>query len=99
MTKMFCSADEYAYLEKSYNSYSATVEKMKKLKPGSAAAEARPKFEHIKAMFAEALDAFEVLPGSKRTDTITLSVEFQKNFERLKTPKLEFTPIILKETD
>lgn len=97
MSKMLCSADEYAHIEEKYNSYTAIVEKMKTLKPGTAAADARPKFEHLKNMFAEALEAFEVRPGSERTDTITLSVEFQENFKKLKTPMLTFTPIVLKD--
>ena len=94
--KMLCTADEYAYLEETYASFTKKLERMKAVQPDNsiynAVHDSIPRIEHIVRLYAEALSVFKVKPSSERTGTITLSVEFQENFKKLKTPQVKFTP-------
>lgn len=93
---IYCSADEYAYLEDMHRRYTAKLERLKTLRPGTAFADSAPKIEHIAKGYESALAAFAVRPGSERTENPVLSTEFQKQIMALNEGLPEFTGIVLK---
>ena len=97
--KIFCSADEYAWCEKCLKSARRAHEFAQNAKPGTAVYESAPKQQAQITLFEEALATFAVRPGSVRSTTgaFTMSVEFQKAFASLKSPKMKFTAIVADE--
>lgn len=97
--KIFCSADEYAWCEKCLKSARRALEFAQNAKPGTAVYESAPKQQAQITLFEEALATFAVRPGSVRSTTgaFTMSVEFQKAFASLKSPKMKFTAIVVDE--
>jgi len=83
-SKIYCSADEYAWLENHFGNARRILEVAKKAKPGSAISDTIPAKEREVSVYEEMLASFEVRPGSTRSggdDHFELSPEFQAAFE------------------
>lgn len=83
--KIFCSADEYAWMEDCLKSAQRAYDfATTKAKPNTALAASAPKHKASIGLFTKTLAMFAIRPGSVRSEKGQyLSVEFQKTFSEI----------------
>lgn len=93
--KIFCSADEYAWLEEGLRSARRAYEyATTKARPDSAIAASAAKHKARAEMFAIALDKFTIRPGSVRSEGEQIySAEFVEAFGKI--PGSEINPVCI----
>jgi len=96
--KIFCSADEYAWLEGHLANAKRLLEVARKAASGSVINSTVPAKERDVDLYERALATFEVRPRSVRSgkdNHFELSPEFQAAFGSLEGAKLSTTEIVI----
>lgn len=96
--KIFCSADEYAWLEEGLASAERSYDRTQKAKPGTVVAESASKHLSLVNLYKTALEQFAIRPGSVRSDGhMVLTPEFGEEFGKLPGATLNLVPIVIDE--
>lgn len=101
MDKIFCSADEYTWLEDGLRIATLKYNKASRIaKPGTCLADSIPGFAARMEMYKTALSTFAVRPGSVRSKggEMILSREFGDEFGKTPGARLNLVPIIVDES-